>query len=139
MRRREFKDVLERCTRRKREPEGKDLIKRNRICLSAHTRHLQQRLDLGRERKAGSPSRVEQWPDAHAVAREDDLTPAAIPNRECEIPVEPRHAIRSQLLVKMHYDLGITFRPQFVASRPKFITQFDIVEDLTIEGNPNRG
>ena len=86
---------------------------------------------------ARAARRVEERPDAHAVARQHHLPPARVPDREGEVAVEPRDAIRPHLFVEADDDLGVGMRAEADALRDQLVAQLDVVEDLAVEGDPD--
>ena len=87
MRRRELPDAGERRAGGGDGPGRERLDERRRIELAPCLRVAQQRLGLGREADQRPVLQQEERPDAEAVARQEELAPRVVPDREREVAV----------------------------------------------------
>ncbi len=138
MRRRQLANAFEDRARRKREPEREYLVERDRIERGIDARDFEERLCLRGEVGGAAVARVEERAHAHAVARQHHLPPARVPDSEGEVAVEPRDAVRPHRLVEADDHLGVGMRAETDAACDQLLPEFDVVEDLAVEGDPNR-
>src|SRR5919108_1851137 len=100
---------------------------------------LQNRFQLGGERDSGSRLRVVHRLDAEPVAREEQLLPALVPDREAEHAAQPLDASRPQLLVEVDDRFGIARGAEDVALLLELVPELAIVVDLAVEHDPDGG
>ncbi len=128
-------DATKGRTRRDRRPECEYLIKRDRVDLCREVRNLEKRLDLGCEIERAALQSMEERAHPHAVAREHHPVPACIPDRKGEVAVQEGETFFAHLFIKMEDDLRVARRAETAAPCAQLVTQFNIIEDLTIEGD----
>src|SRR4051812_30682560 len=130
---RKLADILECGAGRQYHPKGEDLIQGLKIQFSRDLGIRKDRLDLGCKRKAVFRLCVEQRPDAKPVTRHEELLLCRIPDRECPLPVQAVNAALAFFLIQMQDDFCVRPRGELVAFLNQLISQFDVVEDFTIE------
>src|SRR5581483_45405 len=124
--------------RRQGRPTGEDLPERHHVELARHDRLGQQRLDIGPEDQPPARLGVEEGPDAQAVARQQELPAAAVPERERELAVQLVDAGRPLLLVQVEDRLAIGTGAKAMAAALELSAQLDVVEDLAVADQPQR-
>jgi hypothetical protein len=60
-----------------------------------------------------------------------------VPQRKGELSIEPYEEGVAVLLIRMHQHLGIGLCVKFMTKRLEFLPQLDVVEDFTVEHNPD--
>ncbi len=96
---------------------------------------------LGSEPKASPPPRqhpVEQRLLAHAVPRQDQSTPVAVPDRQREHPVEPPDEIHPFFLIEVDQALRVRRGPVTMALRLQVAPQLQLVVELAVVADPDR-
>ncbi len=107
-----------------------------------HGPHLgvrEYRLRFGAEEHAVGGWTVVQRLDAHAVAHEQRLLGARVPQREGEHAVEPRGEVLAPLQVGMQDDLGVAAGAEGVTAALQFGAQLTVVVDLAAVGGGEQG
>ena len=89
MSRRELANPLEGRVIGKRRPEREHVGDSDRVELAPRGRMAEERLGLRGKAEVASEPGEEQRPHAESVAREEELPPLAIPDRDGEVAVEP--------------------------------------------------
>jgi hypothetical protein len=130
--------ALERRPWRERRPEGEALLEGERIELGAQPRVMEERLRLRGEHQHALVQRVIKRSHAHAVAREHQALAGAVPQGVGEVAVERGRAPRPLLGVGVQDGLGVAARGERPAARHQRLAQLDVVEDLAVEGHPQR-
>ena len=87
--------------------EGEVLEQVGEAHLRREGRMLEQGLDLGSEREGAAEIRVVEGLDPVAVASEEELPRADVPDRQSEHPVEPLHGRRAPGRIRLQDDLGV--------------------------------
>ena len=98
----------------------------------------EDRLDFRAEQQPSAILVIEQRPDAHPVARQQQFLPAAVPDREGELTVEPAEHPRAELLVHVHEHFGVALGVEAVPLLHQAGPQLGIVEDLAVCAYPYR-
>jgi hypothetical protein len=93
----------------------------------------QQRGHLGGEAEDAVAQAVEERLLADAIARDQALLPARVPEREREHPVQPLDAVDAVLLVEVRDDLGVAVCRQRVPARDELLAQLAVVVDLAVQ------
>ena len=123
----------ERRARRQRHPEGEDLCERLMVEIARHALVCEERLDLGRKQQRVAGARVEQRPDADAIARQKQPPLACIPDGERPLSVEPLDALLPPRVVGVQEDFGVGACGEPVSQRRQFLAKLEVVEDLAVE------
>ena len=90
-----------------------DLADRDGIDLGAQSAMRQQRFHLGAEQdRAVRKRRMEQRPDADAVAHQHEPAARSIPQRDRELPVQLVDEVQPALFVEMHDRFGVAVRAE---------------------------
>ncbi len=84
------------------------------IELARHGWILKQRLDLRSEEHTASVVVVVQWFDAEMIARQEQASVDAVPERQSKDSVQVRRDVVAPLLVPMDDRLGVAARPKGV-------------------------
>ena len=94
---------------------------------------LHQRCQLRGEADRAIPLAVEERLLADAVTGQQQLVAAAVPQCEREHPVQLADAVRSELLVEVDDDLGVTVGGEAMAVRPQPAPELTEVVDLAVQ------
>lgn len=105
------------------------------IDLAHEPRNQRQRLELGGKHEAALTDVVEQRLDAGAVARQQQLLAAAVPEGEGEHALQPLQAVQSILLIGVENGFGVGRGAEAVAFAAQLATQLAVVVDFAIEGD----
>src|SRR5262245_43190043 len=104
-------------------------------------RPLAERCDDGSHLRAepdgAAANRVVNQLDAHGVARQDEASPACIPEGDAEHAVETIEDVGAPLLVAVNDGLGVGLRPELVSAALELGAQLLEVVDLTVEDDPD--
>ena len=106
-RRRQLLDAAEHRQRRRDIAQGEVGAERVVVDGAVHLRHGQERLDLGAEHQVAAQLRVVERLDAQAVAREDQLLDAVVPDGEGEHAAELLGAVGAPFFVGVDDDFGV--------------------------------
>ena len=93
-------------------------------------------LGLGGEDEVSADLGDEQWADPEAVAGEEELALASVPDREGEVAVHPVEASRAPLLVGLGDHLGVASGGEAMAQILELRDQLDVVVDLAVLHHP---
>lgn len=94
-----------------------------------------QGLYLGGKTESGGSLRVVEGAHAHAIAREEYLLVFAIPDCKGPLSVEVMDALFALVLVQMKDDFSVGGSCEAVTALFESVSQFEVVEDLAIEGD----
>ncbi len=75
-------------------------------------------------------------PHSERIARQDETVAIRIPQRNGPLTVEATKRIGAPLFVGMDDDFRIATRAEPVSPFLEIVSQFDVVEDLSVERNP---
>src|SRR6266508_2649874 len=75
--------------------------------------------------------------DPEAVAREQKLTAAYVPDGEAEHAAKPLDAARAEVFVEMDDGFGVAVRAEDVTVALEVAAQFAVVVDLAVEDDPD--
>ena len=117
-------------------PGRERLYETERIELSTGGRVTEERLRLRREAQVPVELGEEQWPYAEAVASEEELLLAPIPNREREVAVQMVEAVHTPLVVRVRDDLGVRGGLEAMSELTKLPLELDVVVDLAVLHDP---
>ena len=131
-------NLLEDRSRRERDPEGEDLIERDRIDLARHAGQRQDGLDLGREGKLSARGAVEQGTHAQPIPRQKQRAGPRVPDGERPLAVEMADARLAVLFVRVEDDLRVRPGGELVTAPDELLAQLDVVENLAVERDPER-
>ena len=133
----EFLDLAKERAFAEAELKGEILFESLCIGFGAHQSSGENRFRFTGEKQCiGGHGPVERL-DADPIARRKDALLTGIPDGEREHAVQSFETAFPQLFVEMEDDFGIALRAELMMTR-EFATQFDVVVDLTIEGDPDR-
>ena len=96
----------------------------------------EERLDLGGEPEPAPDAGVVQRPYPEPVPGEHQTLGATVPQRQRPLAVEPGEAVGSPLLPGVQDHLGVAGGAEDVAHVAQLFGEFDVVEDLAVEGHP---
>ena len=135
--RRQLRDALERRLRRQRAPEGENLPERARVETARDLGQHEEGLHFRRDGEAAADDRVEDRPDAHAVARDHQSVAPPVVQRDRELAVQVLHETVAVLLVEVDDHLRVGVRVEAVPLALEVAPQLDVVEDLAVEDDPD--
>ena len=98
----------------------------------------QERLDLRTEHQLAIHRRVEQGPDAHPVAGQEELRSLRVPDGNGELAIQMVQAAGAMLLVQVQDDFGVGIGREAVAAASSSAAQLHVVVDLAVEHDPQR-
>src|SRR5438093_3148779 len=98
----------------------------------------QERLDFRREQQLASYHGVEERTNAYPVARQEQGAALRVPDAQCPLAIKPAHRLWSLFLIEMKDHLGVGFRAKPVAFSNQVLAQLEVVENLSVEGDPER-
>src|SRR5581483_6113506 len=133
---RKLPDIPESRGRGHRRPIGKNLAQHARFDLRPETATRQDRFDFGAEYNAAVSGRIKQGADTEAISRKKKAVFTAIPDCKRELTIEPIHAARTPLLIRMQQDLRVRATDEAMAQGLQFRTEFHVVENLTVKHHP---
>src|SRR5205823_3239941 len=122
----------------KRRPECEDVVETARVDLPRHGRMREECFDLGGEEQTAAADRIEQRPDAQPVARQEERAGPGVPNPECPLAVQVVDGGGAFLLEEMEKDFRIGLCVKAMTLLYEILTKFDVIEDFTIERDPQR-
>src|SRR5579862_6193690 len=122
--------------RRKRDPEGENLIERFEVELTADGWMGKESLDFRSKEKCLIRDRIEKRLDTHAIAGSKKLAVASIPDGECPLPIEFADALFALAGIEMKNDFCVGACGELMAFGDEFFTQFEVVENFTVVGDP---
>ena len=125
-------------SRRRNVAVGQIVIQRRQIHLAPEARILKQPLQLRGEHPLPVHFSVEQRLFAYPIPREEQRLGALIPQRKCEHPPKPLHAVRAVRLVGVDDDLGVAPSSEPKPELLQALSQLLEVVDLAVEGHPDR-
>src|SRR2546423_10806636 len=134
----ELADVAVGRQRRGHAHEGEVVVYGLAVYLAADRRVQEQRRELGAEDERVAHTRVEQGLFADAVAREEQLLPALVPDGEGEHAAQVLRTIRPVLLVGVDYRLRVAVGAELVAEVFESLLEFAVVVDFAVEDYPTR-
>lgn len=117
-------------------PQGECFGDAARIEVALHAAAGKDRLRLGREHQMVACNGVVQRHYAHAVPHQPQATRPRIPQRKRELAVEHPPRVGAVALEGVDNHLAVALGIKAMAKRREFGPQFLVVEDLTVEGEP---
>ncbi len=102
------------------------------------TGEREDRLDLRSEHQPARVLTQIQRLGSEAIAREQQLVLAAVPDREREDPIEAVEHAHPPFLVAVHEHFAVGVRDELVAARLEQPAQLAVVVDLAVVGQPDR-
>src|SRR2546428_8014713 len=99
-------------------------------------RKREQRLDLGREQEVSRRLGVVKGLDAEPVARTEQPATVAIPDRECEHPLDARETVLTPAQIRVEQYLGVGTCRERRASPLELGAQLAVIVDLSVEDDP---
>src|SRR5271157_2016806 len=131
-------DTLEEGTSCPRAEECEQVIDAANVRLRPDHCRGQQGLDLRAPEQPAVNLRVMERADAHTVPTQDQGPAGAVPERDGKLSPRPDEHRFSQVLVKVDPRLGVAVGRQPMSPRQEILPQFGILEQLAVEGNPDR-
>ena len=129
---RELPDPLEHGRRPGHELVAQVVVHRLEIHGPRDVGVLEDRLDLRAEDEPVPGPRVVERLDPDPVARQQELAPPPVPQREREEPAEALDAARPPRLVTVDHDLRVAAPAEAMPERLEFAAQLLVVEDLAV-------
>src|SRR5262245_60749045 len=129
---------FERRSRRQRGPEGENVVQGVRIDLARDCRIDEQRLDLGSKQQSAASNGVEQRAYSDSIPGQEERLRSTVPDAKRPLTVQFLDRRGPVLFKEVKDDLGIGLGAEAMAFRYEFFTNFDVVEDLTVERDPQR-
>jgi hypothetical protein len=114
------------------------LIERCQIDGAVNLRTGQQRFDSRGEQEGVACLGIVQGPNAKTVTGQEELAVRGIPDSKGPLSVEALHKTFALFLVEMKEHFGVGARGESMPLLDEFIAELDEVEDLSIEGDPQR-
>src|SRR5688572_15653936 len=134
----QFLYVSEHCPWRQTVPEREDLVQRCQIERAWNFGMNEKRLYLGRENEAAGGSDIKERPNAHPIAGEEQFAASGIPDGKGPLAIEVIDTAFALFRIHMQNDFGVETGGEPVALFDQFVPEFDIIEDLAVEGNSQR-
>src|SRR5256712_11551797 len=100
-------------------------------------RKREQRLDLGREQEVSRRLGVVKGLDAEPVARTEQPATVAIPDRECEHPLDARETVLTPAQIRVEQYLGVGTCRERRASPLELGAELAVIVDLSVEDDPH--
>jgi len=135
----ELGDAGEHRPRRDSGPEGEGLVDPDRIERAGDRRVAgEQGLDLAAEDDPPAVLGEVQGAHPHAIAHQREPAAPAVPQRDGELAVEARERLFAPRLVGVDDHLGVAARAEGVSQSLELRAQLEVVEDLSVEDDPER-
>jgi hypothetical protein len=132
-------NTAERAARSHARPKREDLLQSNRIEFPGDRRiGREDRFDLAGEVHPSAVLADVERPHAKRIAGEHQRLALTVPQRDRPLTIEPAECTRAPLFVRVDDDFRVTARPEPMAATLQLLAQFEIVEDLAIETDPQR-
>src|SRR5271157_2840637 len=131
-------DTLEEGTSRPRAEECEQVIDAAHVRLRSDHCRGQEGFDLRAPEQPAVNLGVMERADAHTVPTQDQGPAGAVPERDGKLSPRPDEHRFSQVLVKVDPRLGVAAGRQPMPPRQEILPQFGILEQLAVEGNPDR-
>src|SRR4029079_17988128 len=136
MARRQNMHRFERRSRRQRRPEREDVVEAAAIQLARDFRIDKQCLDLRRKQQSTPDDCVKQRTHADSIPGQEERLRSPVPDAKGPLTVQFLDSRAPVLFEQMKDDLGIGLSAEAVTFRYEFFTNFDVIENLTVERDP---
>ena len=133
---RQLFDTFEGGSRGERAPERENLIEGAGGNGRRDLGMRQQTLDFRTKHDASGQLAVEQRPDPESIPGEKQCLAISIPDGDGELTIEVLKALRTVLLIQMQNHLGIGPGPELMPPGLESGAEFDVIEHLAIEDDP---
>ena len=131
-------DALEEGAGRARAEEGEEVVDALDVGPGLHHARGEQGLDLGAPEQPAVGLGVVERADAHAISSQDEGAAGPIPERDGELAAGLGEHAFAQVLVEVNPRLGVAAGGEPVAPRQELLAQLGILEQLAVEGDPDR-
>src|SRR5262249_36624695 len=95
-----------------------------------------ERFDLRGKQQPAPDNRVKQRAHADAISRQEERLRTSVPDAKGPLAVQFLDRRRPVLFEQMKDDLGVGLGAEAMAFRYEFFTNFDVIENLTVERDP---
>ena len=137
-RRLELAHALDDAVRRSRRQKREQVAHAFPVQVPFDFRQLENRLQLRRKHEIAVDLRVVERLDAQTIAREKQLPPPFVPDREGKHAAQIPDGLRAEVLVQMDDRFRIAFGAEHVAAPRQQPPKLPVVVDLAVEHDPDR-
>src|SRR6185436_9145500 len=106
------------------------------IGLDRDSPACEDRLGFARQKKCSGSERPVERLDSHTVPGGEQSAVVAIPDSECEHPIQAIQAVSAPQLVRSEHHLGVSLGSEGASMALEFLAKLQEVIDLSVVGDP---